>query len=87
MAEKSMFSNGPGPVAPLPSPQVVLTLIDNQVQLQTNITPGPQTWRVIAQMCLQGGMAALNKLSGQLGQKEEPRIVVPPPQENGGFRW
>ena len=73
--------------APMPSmappPQVILTLVNNQVQLGSNIASGPQTWRVIAQMCLQGAMAALNELS-----KEEAKngslIVVPAFQVKGG---
>lgn len=85
MADQSMFLHGPAPVGG-PAPQVVLTFLNNQVQLQSNIVPGPQTWRVIAQMCLQGATAALNELAKFLEQQEGPRIVVPTLQTNGALR-
>lgn len=67
-----------------PPPQVILTLVNGQVQLGSNIALGPQTWRVIAQMCLQGGMAALNTLAQEREVKDGPRIVVPTLQVKGG---
>ena len=85
MPQHSPLLHGPAPVAPLAVPQVILTLVNTQVQLSSNITPGPQTWRVIAQMCLQGATAALNELSKQLDQKQDgPRIVVPTLHVTGG---
>ena len=85
MADQPVFlpnrSMTPPPMAP---PQVVLTLVNNQTQLGSNIAPGPQTWRVIAQMCLQGAMAALNELSKDVEHKDGPRIVVPAFQVKGG---
>ena len=81
MSQQPTFLKVPTPAAP---PQVVLTLVNNQVQLGSNIQPGPQTWRVIAQICLQGAQGALNELSKQLDQLDGPRIVVPSFQVSGG---
>lgn len=58
-------------------PQVVLTLVNNQTQIGSNIAPGPQAWRVIAQMCLQGAQAALHELAREEEPKDPPRVVVP----------
>lgn len=85
MAENPVFLRSPGPVGSPAPPKVALTLLNGQVQLQSNIASGPQTWRVIAQMCLQGATAALNELSKQLDQHEGPRIVVPTLQANGAL--
>ena len=84
MPQQSTFLN-PAPLPSIaPPPQVILTLVNNQAQLGSNIAPGPQTWRVIAQMCLQGAMAALNELSKEVEHKDGPRIVVPAFQVKGG---
>ena len=77
MPRHPTFSKVPAPPAPVAVPQVVLTVVNGQVRLGSNITPVPQTWRVIAQICLQGSMAALNELAKEREQRDGPRIVVP----------
>ena len=85
MPQQPTFLKVPAPAAAMATPQVILTLVNNQVQLGSNITPGPQTWRVIAQMCLQGAMAAMGELAKQQADAPDaPRIVVPSLQVKGG---
>ena len=69
------------PVAP--PPQVILVVVNNQVQLQSNVVSGPQGWRVIAQICLQGATAALAELAKLQAQEDGSRIVVPSLQVKG----
>jgi len=79
MPKQPVFLNGPPQPFLAPPPQIVLTLVQGQVQLQSNIQPGPETWRVIAQICLQGAAAALQELARADGAatRDGPRIVVP----------
>ena len=85
MPHQPTFLKVPAPTAPVAVPQVVLTFVNGQVRLGSNITPGPQTWRVIAQICLQGSVAALNELAKEGEQKDGPRIVVPTLHAKGGL--
>mgnify|MGYP001619473803 CR=1 FL=1 len=66
-------------------PQVILRLVNNQVQLGSNIAPGPQTWHIITEMCLQGAIAAVKEMGKEAVQQDRPRIVVPTLQVKGGL--
>ena len=82
-AHSSIVLSPSVPTPSSPAPQVVLALVNNQVQLQSNIV-GPQTWCIVARICLQGAQAALNELSKEGENTEGPRIVVPTFQVKGG---
>ena len=82
MSEEVSLPQTGVPLATSPAPQVVLTLVNGAIQLQSNITPSPQAWLAIGQICAGGVQVALAQVAQQ-DQEAGPRIVVPTFQPRG----